>query len=57
MLVDAAQSPAFQRRLGEEVRELMSDANDPVGESMFQRPERKVHWGVKIATRLIRRML
>lgn len=56
-LIDAHRSPELQTRLREEVDELKSDANDPVGQEMFERPERKVHWGVKVAARIIRSML
>lgn len=37
--------------------ELKRDATDTINDSMFARPERKVHWGVKVAAWCIRRML
>lgn len=57
LLIDASRSPTMQRRLKEEVQELQKDAGDLVNESMFERPERKVHWGVKVAAWVIKRML
>lgn len=57
MLIDASQSVTMQQRLKEEVEELQKDADDVVNEAMFQRPDRRVHWGVKLATRFIKRML
>lgn len=57
LLIDATRSPSMQRRLKDEVNELQKDAGDLVNEEMFQRPERKVHWGVKVAAWFIKRML
>ncbi|PWN32978.1 uncharacterized protein FA14DRAFT_162165 [Meira miltonrushii] len=56
-LIDAHRSSKLQTRLQEEIDELKRDAKDQVGQEMFERPERKVHWGVKVAARIIRRML
>jgi CDP-diacylglycerol--glycerol-3-phosphate 3-phosphatidyltransferase len=57
LLIDAVGSPSMQQRLGQEVKELAKDANDAVGDAMFAREERKVHWGVKVAAWFIKKML
>ena len=57
LLIDASSSPSVQKRLKEEVAELRKNAEDVVGEEMFAREERKVHWGVKVAAWFIKRML
>lgn len=56
-LLDAHRSPVLQTRLKEELEELKRDAKDEVGSEMFSRPERKVHWGVKVAAWCVQRML
>lgn len=57
LLIDASQSKQIQYRLQEEVEELKKDAKDVVGKEMFAREERKVPWGVKVATWVIKGML
>ena len=44
----------FSRSLKEEVEALREDAKDVVSDELFQREERKVHWGVKLATEVIK---
>jgi hypothetical protein len=47
----------MQQRFSEEVEELGKDATDVVGQSMFEREERRVHWGVKVAAMILKKML
>jgi CDP-diacylglycerol---glycerol-3-phosphate 3-phosphatidyltransferase len=44
----------FSRSLKGEVEALREDAKDVVSDELFQREERKVHWGVKLATEVIK---
>ena len=57
LLVDATKSPHMRERLARELSLIRKDANDEVGRELLERPDRKVHWGVKLAESLIKRML
>lgn len=52
-VVITTSDPSLKRRLGEEVRHLNEYAQ-PVDESVFERPERRVGWGVRLSMWIVR---
>lgn len=56
-VVEMRSARSFSKSLKMELRDLNMDATDLVTEELFERQERRVHWGVRWTTRLIRRLL
>ncbi|PWN40411.1 hypothetical protein IE81DRAFT_325580 [Ceraceosorus guamensis] len=50
-------SSSLSSSLSNELKSLELYATDQVSQELFERRERKVHWGVKLTTRLIRGLL
>lgn len=50
-------SPSLRNALKEEIKQMRTYATDIVDDKLFARPERKVAWGVKVASKVIENML
>lgn len=54
LLIETAPSSSLSRSLKKEIDALRGHATVPVNTELFRREDRKVHWGVKLATELIK---
>lgn len=56
-LLITTDAKALQRQLGKELSEIRRYATDVVDQRLFERKNRKVSWGVKVAAKAIESML